>query len=94
MLLLLLSGTPMGAAALDNAAGQPPAVAAPAAEKAALSNIQSNIPKNKSAPATSRMIVDLSDQPAATSALDLSLFGIISLGIIGLFWIRRHTAEL
>ncbi len=28
------------------------------------------------------------------SALDLSLFGIISLGVIGLFWIRRHTSEL
>jgi hypothetical protein len=28
------------------------------------------------------------------SALDLSLFGIISLGVLGLFWIRRHTSEL
>ena len=30
----------------------------------------------------------------AASALDLSLFGIISLGVLGLFWIRRHTSEL
>ena len=28
------------------------------------------------------------------SALDLSLLGIISLGVLGLFWIRRHTSEL
>ncbi len=28
------------------------------------------------------------------SAQDLYLFGVISLGIIGLFWIRRHTSEL
>jgi hypothetical protein len=28
------------------------------------------------------------------SVLDLSLFGIISLGVLGLFWIRRHTSEL
>ena len=28
------------------------------------------------------------------SIVDLSLFGVISLGIIGLFWIRRHTSEL
>ncbi len=29
-----------------------------------------------------------------TSAQDLSIFGVISLGVIGLFWIRRHTSEL
>ena len=28
------------------------------------------------------------------SAQDLYLFGVISLGVIGLFWIRRHTSEL
>ena len=33
------------------------------------------------------------NRPVA-SALDLSLFGIISLGVLGLFWIRRHTSEL
>ena len=31
---------------------------------------------------------------AATSAADLSLFGILALGIIGLLWVRRHTSEL
>ena len=40
------------------------------------------------------LIVDLNDQPQGASALDLSLFGVISLGIIGLFWIRRHTSQL
>ena len=39
-------------------------------------------------------IVELTDQPQAASAVDLSLFGVISLGIIGLFWIRRHTSQL
>lgn len=29
-----------------------------------------------------------------TSAADLSLFGILALGIIGLLWVRRHTSEL
>ena len=33
-------------------------------------------------------------QSPRPSALDLSLFGIISLGVLGLFWIRRHTSEL
>jgi hypothetical protein len=28
------------------------------------------------------------------SMQDLSLFGILGLGIIGLLWIRRHTSEL
>lgn len=37
---------------------------------------------------------NLKDQPPGASAQDLSLFGIISLGVIGLFWIRRHTSEL
>jgi hypothetical protein len=34
------------------------------------------------------------DPTPNASALDLSLFGVISLGVIGLFWIRRHTSEL
>ena len=29
-----------------------------------------------------------------TSAADLSLLGILALGIIGLLWVRRHTSEL
>ena len=32
--------------------------------------------------------------PIVASPKDLSIFGVISLGIIGLFWIRRHTSEL
>jgi len=40
--------------------------------------------------------IGLSNRPAGpvTSAHDLSLFGILALGIIGLFWVRRHTSEL
>ena len=43
---------------------------------------------------TETVSLELSEQAPATSALDLSLFGIITLGVIGLFWIRRHTSEL
>lgn len=38
--------------------------------------------------------LDRQDSATGVSALDISLFGVISLGIIGLFWIRRHTSEL
>ena len=38
--------------------------------------------------------VELSAEPMDTSAPDLLTFGVISLGVIGLFWIRRHTSEL
>jgi hypothetical protein len=34
------------------------------------------------------------DASPRTSLLDLSLFGVIALGVLGLFWIRRHTSEL
>ena len=48
------------------------------------------------------ILPDLDGPPAAAndrsapaaSALNLSLLGIISLGVLGLFWIRRHTSEL
>lgn len=33
-------------------------------------------------------------ESSGASLLDLSLFGIIALGVLGLFWIRRHTSEL
>jgi hypothetical protein len=32
--------------------------------------------------------------PTTASAQDLSIFAVISLGVIGLLWIRRHTSEL
>lgn len=35
-----------------------------------------------------------SESSSVTSAADLSLFGILTLGIIGLLWVRRHTSEL
>ena len=35
-----------------------------------------------------------SSAATATSAADLSLFGILALGIIGLLWVRRHASEL
>lgn len=34
------------------------------------------------------------DQRSQASALDLALFGVIGLGVLGLLWIRRHTSEL
>ncbi len=33
-------------------------------------------------------------QPHTSSVQDLSIFGVISLGIMGLIWVRRHTTEL
>jgi len=33
-------------------------------------------------------------EPHTSSVQDLSIFGVISLGIMGLVWVRRHTAEL
>ena len=63
---------------------------ASAAEKPAASdNIASILPES----ADRRGPEHDSAKPIA-SALDLSLFGIISLGVLGLFWIRRHTSEL
>lgn len=38
--------------------------------------------------------IDAKTTPIVASPQDLSIFGVISLGIIGLFWIRRHTSEL
>ena len=42
---------------------------------------------------------EIVESPAARSGLqasaqDLSLFGVLALGIIGLLWVRRHTSEL
>jgi len=42
-------------------------------------------------------VVNASVQPthaSSPSIQDLSLFGVLGLGIIGLLWIRRHTSEL
>jgi hypothetical protein len=55
-------------------------------ERAPPENISSILSKNADLGGNERAPV--------VSALDLSLFGIISLGVLGLFWIRRHTSEL
>ncbi len=34
------------------------------------------------------------ERQSQASALDLALFGVIGLGVLGLLWIRRHTSEL
>ncbi len=57
--------------------------------RAAPENTSSILPYSENLRSTERD----STTPVA-SALDLSLFGIISLGVLGLFWIRRHTSEL
>lgn len=97
LLLLLLTITPIGAAA-SNPVLSGSAASMLAVEDAPDSGVPISSMKNKNManilPDSSSMIpAKLSDQPPGASALDLSLFGIISLGIIGLFWIRRHTAE-
>ncbi|MGE0625342.1 MAG: hypothetical protein AB7I04_07515 [Pseudomonadales bacterium] len=48
---------------------------------------------SKNLPVTEEVAAEPADAPSA-SLLDLSLFGVITLGVIGLFWIRRHTSEL
>jgi hypothetical protein len=58
--------------------------------------------ESRAKPISSTMLTDSESGTATeiehktprTSALDLSLFGIIALGVLGLFWIRRHTSEL
>ena len=60
-----------------------------AEDRAAQENKTSILPNSES-----RRSTELDNQTPVASALDLSLFGIISLGVLGLFWIRRHTSEL
>jgi hypothetical protein len=57
--------------------------------RAAQENTTSILPNSES-----RRSTELDGQTPVASGLDLSLFGIISLGVLGLFWIRRHTSEL
>lgn len=82
LLLLILPALPADA----SAAGSTTGAGTPVAEESISSNILT-----ETASGTPRQV---SNQPPGVSALDLSLFGIISLGVIGLFWIRRHTSEL
>lgn len=58
---------------------------ASAQEEETLTNIVSN---------SDALPAEVRAQPTGNSAVDLSLLGVISLGIIGLFWIRRHISEL
>lgn len=87
-LLLLLAIAPIVAAASNHNAGTPGAAVQLLEEPPTAMNA-SNLPEE-----ASMVPAELDNQPPGASALDLSLFAIISLGIIGLFWIRRHTAEL
>ncbi len=66
-----------------------PIGASAADERVTPENITSILPKSEAARPS-----ELDSPTPAASALDLSLFGIISLGVLGLFWIRRHTSEL
>ena len=56
-------------------------------------------PAHRPAESPSELAVGQPESPAAMAAAtsspaqDLSLFGIMALGIIGLLWVRRHTAE-
>lgn len=81
-LLLMIPVLPAAACAVENTAR----AANPIAEE----HISSNLLTESASAASGQLNI----QPPGVSALDLSLFGIISLGVIGLFWIRRHTSEL
>ena len=68
---------------------------------AAAENAESIATAQQTAELVNNLAKNQSDAPRVpvtagntTSAQDLSLFGILALGIIGLLWIRRHTAEL
>ena len=60
-----------------------------AAEDPAAENIARMLPES-----VDRHAPEQDGTAPVASALDLSLLGIISLGVLGLFWIRRHTSEL
>ena len=51
--------------------------------------LTNNLPENDAEPA-----IEATRALPEVSIVDLSLFGVIALGIIGLLWIRRHTSEL
>lgn len=37
---------------------------------------------------------DAASTEPRTTVQDIAIFGLISLGVLGLLWIRRHTSEL
>jgi hypothetical protein len=88
VLLITLAGCPVLSFA-DNG-DSPPAL--PAASPPA----SSPDPSSVSPVELTNNLSPLGDKvtPIVASPQDLSIFGVISLGIIGLFWIRRHTSEL
>jgi len=49
---------------------------------------------SKNLPVSSNVVPDEPLDAPGVSLPDLSLLGTIALGVIGLFWIRRHTSEL
>jgi len=49
---------------------------------------------SKSLPVSPNVVPDEPLEAPGVSLPDLSLLGTIALGVIGLFWIRRHTSEL
>jgi len=62
-----------------------------AAEENGMSNM---LTENGAVTQTGAARSEAERHPSIVSSPDLYLFGVISLGILGLFWIRRHTSEL
>jgi len=49
---------------------------------------------NHETPATVKHVAMTQAESHTSSVQDLSIFVVLSLGIMGLLWVRRHTSEL
>ena len=108
MTIALCFWIPGKAAYADGAAAQTDAVApivapvtaAVAAAATPPDTASSNMPgsrafsTNSEAPVTVQRVAITEAESHTSSVQDLSIFVVLSLGIMGLLWVRRHTREL
>lgn len=80
----------------DGAAAQADAVAPATPPDTASSNMpeSSAFSTNRETPATVQRVAMTQAESHTSSVQDLSIFVVLSLGIMGLLWVRRHTSEL
>lgn len=70
------------------------AAAAPAASSSEINSAGSSNDSTFPLATRTKVIAVANVHPHTSSVQDLSIFGVISLGIMGLIWVRRHTTEL
>ncbi len=70
------------------------AAAAPAAPSSEINSAVTSNDGGFALATRTKAIAVANVQPHTSSVQDLSIFGVISLGIMGLIWVRRHTTEL